>query len=45
MVVGILTETNQFVPVTPEVHEEVDNELEELEVVYNKGTNNLLINR
>ena len=43
MVVGILTETNQFVPVTPEIHEEVDNELEELEVVYNKGTNNLLI--
>ena len=43
MVVGILTETNQFVPVTPEVHEEVDNELEELEVVYNKGTNNLLL--
>ena len=43
MVVGILTETNQFVPVIPEVHEEVDNELEELEVVYNKGTNNLLL--
>ena len=43
MVVGILTETNQFVPVVPEAHEEVDNELEELEVVYNNGTNNLLI--
>ena len=43
MIVGILTETNQFVPVEPEVYEEVDSELEDLEIVYNNGTNNLLL--
>ena len=42
MIVGILTETNQFVPVTPEVYEEVNDELDDLEVVYNNGTNNLI---
>ena len=42
MIVGIITETNQFVPVVPEVYEEVDEDLDDLKVIYNKGTNNLL---
>ena len=42
MTVGIITETNQFVPVVPEVYEEIDEELEDLKVVHNNGTNNLL---
>ena len=43
MIVGIITETNQFVPIIPEVYEEVDKELDDLEVAYNNGTNNVLL--
>ena len=43
MIVGITTETNQFVPVIPEAYEEVDDDMNDLEVVFNKGTNNLLL--
>ena len=43
MIVGIITETNQFVPVIPEVYEEEEEEMQDLELVFNKGTNNLLL--
>ena len=42
MIVGIITETNQFVPVIPEVYEESPSELEDLPVIINKGLNNVL---
>ena len=42
MIVGIITETNQFVPVIPEVYEENGEQLEDLPVIHNKGTNNVL---
>ena len=42
MIVGIITETNQFVPVVPEVYEENGEQLEDLPVIHNKGTNNVL---
>ena len=42
MIVGIITETNQFVPVIPEVYEESSSELEDLPVIINKGLNNVL---
>ena len=42
MIVGIVTETNQFVPVIPEVYEENGDDLEDLPVIHNKGTNNVI---
>ena len=42
MIVGIIIETNQFVPVIPEVYEESISELEDLPVIINKGLNNVL---
>ena len=42
MIVGIITETNQFVPVIPEVYEETSSELEDMPVIINKGLNNVL---
>ena len=40
MVVGIITETNQFVPVIPEVYN--DEDVDDLKTIHNKGTNNVL---
>ena len=42
MIVGILTETNQLVPIIPEVYQGEQEELEDLPVIINKGTNNIL---
>ena len=42
MIVGILTETNQLVPTIPEVYQGEEEELEDLPVIINKGTNNIL---
>ena len=44
MIVGIITITNQFVPILPEKYEKLPVEVEDLKVVFTKGLNNQLNN-